>query len=146
MATVRSSLQLRRTSRWRPEYTLEEDGVVAGTVAWGDVPNAAEATVGGRSWRLRRGAAAGCIEARDETDVLTLHLHAGEVLPGDGAGPALTLRRHRRESGAFELCGPDVSVALRPRHRTLPGLDIELDGVVEHRELVLLLAGYDLLA
>jgi hypothetical protein len=146
MATVRSSLQLVRTSRWRPEYTLEEDGAVAGTLAWGDAPNTAEATVGDRSWRLRRGSAAGCIEARDESDVLTLHLHAGEVTVDEGAEPALTLRRHRRESGAFELCGPGVSVALRPRHRTLRGLDIELDGAVEHRELLLLLAGYDLLA
>jgi hypothetical protein len=145
MATVRSSLQLLRTDRWRPEYALQEDGVVAGTIAWGDAPNTAEATVGGRTWRLRRGAAAGSVEARDEADVLTLHLHAGEVRVGAGAGPVLTLRRHRRESGAFELCGPGLSVALRPRHRTLRGLDIELDGLVEHRELLLLLAGYDLL-
>jgi hypothetical protein len=146
MATVRSSLTLLRTDRRRPEYALHEDGVVAGTVAWGARPRTGTATVAGRTWELRCGAAAGCVEAWDDAGRRTLHLHAGGIAVADDPTPALVLRRHRLEPTTTELAGPRLSVALRPRHRTRPGLDIRLDGELQERELVLLLAGYELLA
>lgn len=146
MATVRSSLQLLRTDRRRPEYALHEDGVVAGVVAWGERPRTGTATVGGRAWELRCGTAAGCVEAIDDAGRRVLHLHAGGIAVADAVSPTLLLRRHRLEPTAAELSGAGLSAALRRRHRCRQGLDIHVDGALQDRELVLLLAGYELLA
>jgi hypothetical protein len=146
MATVRSSLQLLRTDRRRPEYALHEAGVVAGTVAWGERPRAGTATVADGTWELRCGRAAGCVEVFDDAGRQVLRLHAGGIAAADATGPPLTLRRHRLEPAAAELSGPGLSAALRRRHRCRGGLDIHVDGALENRELVLLLAGYELLA
>lgn len=146
MATVRSSLQLLRTDRRRPEYALHEDGVVAGTVSWGERPRTGIATVAGDTWELRCGRAAGCVEAFDGAGRRILHLHAGGIAVAAATSPALLLRRHRLEPTAAELSGPGVSAALRRRHRCRQGLDIHVDGALVDRELVLLLAGYELLA
>jgi hypothetical protein len=57
----------------------------------------------------------------------------------------VTWRRNRTTGACAELAADGCTAVLRIRRRTAPGLDVSIDGDLLERELLLLLAGYDLL-
>ena len=62
MPLLRSRLSLVRTARWRPEYELREEGRSLGRLVWDGAPGTARATIGDRTWALRRGNGRSAIE------------------------------------------------------------------------------------
>jgi hypothetical protein len=146
MPVVSTRLSLVRTARWRPEYELREDGRPLGRLLWGGpTPGVAEATVGDRVWTLRPGVGCASVEATTPDGELGASLRDGAItLAGDGR-PAVAWRRNRTKGTCAELEAPGCTATVRVRRRTVPGLDVAIDGDLVERELLLLLAGYDLL-
>lgn len=140
-----TQLQLIQTSRWRPEFTLSEDGDVRGTLVWDELPRTAIATIDDDVWRLRQGCCPSAIEAVNADDEVELLLRDHQIELPDESGEPLLWRRHRSQPVGVEVRGPEVSAGFRRRHRGPRGVDIEVDGELACRDLVLLVAGYDLL-
>lgn len=138
-------LQLIQTSRWRPEFTLREDGDVCGTLRWDETPRTAIATIDDDVWRLRAGCCPSAIEAVNEADEVELLLRDHQIELPDESGEPLLWRRHQTQPTGVEVRGPEVSAGFRRRHGGPRGVDIAVEGELARRDLVLLVAGYDLL-
>jgi hypothetical protein len=145
MPVAASRLSLVKTGRWRAEYELREDGRPVGRLLCGGPRGSAEATVGDRTWTLRPGGRRSAVDATDADGNLGARLRDGEITLGDEPRPSVTWRRNRTTGACAELAADGCTAVLRIRRRTAPGLDVSIDGDLLERELLLLLAGYDLL-
>ncbi|WP_026909616.1 hypothetical protein [Patulibacter minatonensis] len=146
MPVVTTRLALVRTARWRPEYELREGGRPLGRLLWGGTtPGVAEATVGDRVWTLRPGIGCAAVDATAADGRIGASLRDGAITLGDDPRPAVVWRRNRTKGTCAELEAPGCTATMRVRRRTVPGFDVAIDGDLVERELLLLLAGYDLL-
>ncbi|MDO9410623.1 hypothetical protein [Patulibacter sp.] len=147
MPLVRTRLSLVRTGRWRPEYELREDGRPVGRLLLGVRPGspAATASVGDRTWTLTPGSCRSSVDATAADGSVGAALRDGEITLGDATRPTVTWRRNRTVGACAELTAHGCQATLRIRRRTAPGLDVAIDGDLLERELLVLLAGYDLL-
>ncbi|MEV4421845.1 hypothetical protein AB0L40_17950 [Patulibacter sp. NPDC049589] len=145
MPIVATRLSLVRTARWRPEFELREDGRPLGRLLWGGAPGTAEATVGDRVFTLAPGIGCSAVDATGADGRLGARLRDGEITLGSETRPAVTWLRNRTKGTCAELVGPSCSATLRVRRRTVAGYDVAVDGELQERELLLLLAGYDLM-
>lgn len=145
MPLVRTRLSLVKSGRWRPEYELREDGRPLGTLVLGTRTGAAEATVGDRTWTLTPGACRSSIDAVSADGSVDAELRDGEITVGGAPRPTVSWRRNRTVGCCAELSASGCHATLRIRRHTAPGLDAAIDGDLLERELLVLLAGYDLL-
>jgi hypothetical protein len=145
MPVTTARLSLVRTARWRPEYELREDGRPLGRLLWGAFPGTVTAVVGDRTWTLSPGPGRSAVDAEEVGGRGGASLRDGSIVLTGETRPVVHWRRNRTKGTCAELQGADCSVTLRVRRRTVPGLDVEIDGDLAERELLLLLAGYDLL-
>lgn len=145
MPLLRSRLSLVRTARWRPEYELREEGRALGRLLWDGAPGTAQATIGDRTWTMRPGTGRSAIEARDGDGELGASLRAGAITVAGELRPVVTWRRNRTAGTCAELVGSGCSALVRTRRNTAPGIDVAIEGELVERELLVLLAGYDLL-
>ncbi len=145
MPLVAFRLSLVRTGRWRPEYELREDGRSLGRLLLGAPAGTAEATVGDRSWTLTPGGTRSAVDAIVADGSVDAALRDGRFTVGDATRPAATWLRNRTPGTCAELVGTGCRATLRVRRRTAPGLDVAVEGELAERDLLVLLAGYDLL-
>ncbi|CAB4932433.1 unannotated protein [freshwater metagenome] len=145
MPLARSTLSLVKTGVRPREFELREDGRALGSLRLGPGRAPAEATVGHRSWTLTPGACRSSVDALAADGGVGAALRAGHITLAGDRRPFATWRRNRTVGACAELAADGSTATLRIRRRTAPGLDVSIDGDLLERELLVLLAGYDLL-